>query len=366
MPGEQRRDVPAQHMPWLGAPTFRHAHTGTPCFLPTPTQPSSLAEPLRGVDFRPLAGSEAPTAYPTCHAHTSCPQDEFDLLVGTSSGEGAAECAAGAASGKAAGSARRNGLPVVLRAGPMPPPTRAWPLPHWPHGRRSGHDASRPPPLPAPCWACCHHRSTSALPPLSHVHPAVVGLSLEQQLRAGPSNFKPVSSLSFNAGGCTNASRCVSVAWLPGPSATSFMVAHRWASRQPAGSGAGRHAGNDGCAAVRGTPGCDMAPAPLLRARACAPARRDGGIYVYHKITASSSEPRLLARSGSQSGVPSSALTRVQAPGTGGGLAAAAPSPDGRHLAAACKDGRLRIYELGSGHLVAGFQARPGGTRRCS
>lgn len=65
-------------------------------------QPSSLAEPLRGVDFRPLAGQGSPTAYPTCHAHTSSALDEFDLLVGTSSGEGVwlrAVSAAGAARG---------------------------------------------------------------------------------------------------------------------------------------------------------------------------------------------------------------------------------------------------------------------------
>ena len=85
------------------------------------------------------------------------------------------------------------------------------------------------PPQAAPCcrWAATN-RPPPSPPDFCPPGRSVWVLSLEAQLQAGAANLKLVTSLSFNAAGCTNASRCVAVAWLPGSSATSFVVGHRW------------------------------------------------------------------------------------------------------------------------------------------
>jgi hypothetical protein len=105
-----------------------------------------VQEHLRVIDFRHLGpssgGSGGVAAYPTCHAHTSTANDEFDLAVGFSNGE------------------------IVL-------------------------------------------------------------LSLRAQLRAPSSNSRPVTSLTLNIEGSTNASRCVSLNWLPGSQGGALMAAHR-------------------------------------------------------------------------------------------------------------------------------------------
>lgn len=55
----------------------------------------------------------------------------------------------------------------------------------------------------------------------------MVLLSLRAQLRAAASNSRPVTSLSLNPDGSANASRCVSLAWLPGAEGTALVAAHR-------------------------------------------------------------------------------------------------------------------------------------------
>lgn len=72
----------------------------------------------------------------------------------------------------------------------------------------------------------------------------------------------------------------------------------------------------------------------------------------------SSSDSKLLARTNSQQQLQPPA-TALQAAGSGG-VAAAAPSPDGTLLAVACKDGVLRLYDLASASLVAGFKVGRG------
>ena len=162
---------------------------------------------------------------------------------------------------------------------------------------------------------------TPARPPLPA--PAVLLTSLREHLRPDP----PLSSLgaggaagaatpppprpptlSLNVEGSTNASRCVAAAWVPGSEGSALVTAHR-----------------------------------------------DGGVYVHQKtLMGSSSDTRLLARTNSQAALRPP-LSTVQ-PGGSVGVAAAAPSPDGAHLAVACRDGVLRIYRLDSGALVAGFK----------
>ena len=69
----------------------------------------------------------------------------------------------------------------------------------------------------------------SNLRPLPFTTPpaAVVLLSLRAQLRAPPTSTRPITSLSFNPDGSSNASRCVALAWLPGTEGTALVVAHR-------------------------------------------------------------------------------------------------------------------------------------------
>lgn len=72
-------------------------------------------------------------------------------------------------------------------------------------------------------------------------------------------------------------------------------------------------------------------------------------------MVGSSSEPKLLARSNSQPSLRPP-TTQLQGPGGGGGANAAAASPDGAHVAVACKDGVLRVYACHGGGMVAGFK----------
>lgn len=146
----------------------------------------------------------------------------------------------------------------------------------------------------------------------------VVLLSLRAQLKAPTGNTRPVSSLCLNVEGSTNASRCVSLAWLPGSDGTAFVVAHR-----------------------------------------------DGAVLLYHKVVGSSSDTKLLARSSSQHSLRPP-VTQLQAPGCGGGVTQAAVSPDGQHVAAACRDGVLRVYACPGGGLVAGFKSYYGGLQCCA
>lgn len=72
-------------------------------------------------------------------------------------------------------------------------------------------------------------------------------------------------------------------------------------------------------------------------------------------MVGSSSDSKLLARTNSQQNLRPPVST-LQPSGTGGGATAAAPSPDGSLAAVACKDGVLRIYNLATAGLVAGFK----------
>jgi hypothetical protein len=73
------------------------------------------------------------------------------------------------------------------------------------------------------------------------------------------------------------------------------------------------------------------------------------------QVKGNSSDTKLLARSSSSAALRPP-ITQLQAPGVGGGANAAAVSPDGRHVAVACKDGVLRVYALPAGGLVGGFK----------
>ncbi len=73
------------------------------------------------------------------------------------------------------------------------------------------------------------------------------------------------------------------------------------------------------------------------------------------QVVGSSSDTKLLARTNSSHALRPP-VTQLQAPGGGGGAAEAAVSPDGLHVAVACKDGVLRVYLQPGGGLVAGFK----------
>lgn len=65
--------------------------------------------------------------------------------------------------------------------------------------------------------------------------------------------------------------------------------------------------------------------------------------------------------SSSKSQAPSSTITI-----SGGGINDVAASPDGRQLAAACRDGALRLVDLGTGTVVAGFTSYYGALLCCA
>ncbi|KAI3429553.1 hypothetical protein D9Q98_005641 [Chlorella vulgaris] len=148
----------------------------------------------------------------------------------------------------------------------------------------------------------------------------VVLLSLRAQLKAPASNTRPISSMCLNLDGCSgSAARCVSLDWVPGSAGTAFVAAHR-----------------------------------------------DGTVLLYHKVVGSSSDTKLLARSSSSHALRPP-VTQLQGPGGGGGgVSAAAVSPDGLHVAAACKDGVLRVYALPGGGLVGGCKSYYGGLLCCA
>lgn len=87
----------------------------------------------------------------------------------------------------------------------------------------------------APLAALCLAYLVETLLRSSHPHArpnvsspaAVVLLSLRAQLRAPPTSTRPVTSLSFNPDGSSNASRCMALAWLPGTEGTALVAAHR-------------------------------------------------------------------------------------------------------------------------------------------
>lgn len=137
-------------------------------------------------------------------------------------------------------------------------------------------------------------------------------LSLRVQLLSAPGAV-PLSAagMSFNVDGSANATRCVGVAWVAGAAGSAFASAHR-----------------------------------------------DGGICLWQKVPGSSSDAQLLVRTSSQQ----LSVRQLRPPdGAGGGAGALAASPDGHRVAAAGRDGVLRVYNLESGGLLGGFKSYYGG-----
>ncbi len=170
------------------------------------------------VDFRSLGASAAGPVFPTCHAFAPSCADGFDLAVGLSTGEGGHAllgCPTFATFAAALGAlafGRVCSAEGFLQACRKPlSPARA------PGARCRGLPAF------AALDALRAHLRPGCHPPV----PAVVLLSLRAQLKALASNTRPASSLCLNVDGCTNASRCVALAWLPGSEGTAFVAAHR-------------------------------------------------------------------------------------------------------------------------------------------
>jgi WD40 repeat protein len=210
----------------------------------------------------------------------------------------------------------------------------------------------------------------------------VVLLSLRAQLKAPASNTRPISSMCLNLEGCSgSAARCVSLDWVPGSAGTAFVAAHRDGTvllyhKASKGAGTGWNHRVDSvvcracpCGSVR-----HMLP-PTSTVGGSLRCHRFGAFPSFHisthanpalplspllcwfaelQVVGSSSDTKLLARSSSSHALRPP-VTQLQGPGGGGGgVSAAAVSPDGLHVAAACKDGVLRVYALPGGGLVGG------------
>lgn len=184
---------------------------------------------------------------------------------------------------------------------------------------------------------------------------AVVLLSLRAQLKAPASNTRPSPSMCLNVDGSAgSATRCMSLAWVPGSEGTAFVAAHRdgavllyhKARRSRLGMPAGRQLhGRLGGArlSVRRAASQHLWPVPTPLP------------LLLSQVVGSSSDTKLLARTSSSHALRPP-VTQLQGPGGGGGAAAAAVSPDGHHVAVACRDGVLRVYSQPGGGLVGGFK----------
>ena len=116
-------------------------------------------------------------------------------------------------------------------------------------------------------------------------------------------------------------SRCISVQWLPGSTGGSFISAHA-----------------------------------------------GGNVYLHQKIVGNSSDTRLLARTASDSSLRPGAAVQLRPVGglNFARIADGALSPNGEFLALACRDGVLRVLDIHSGALVAGFKSYYGGLQCCA
>lgn len=114
-------------------------------------------------------------------------------------------------------------------------------------------------------------------------------------------------------------SRCVAVGWLPGSNGSFFTSVHA-----------------------------------------------NGSVFLHQKIIGNSSDTRLLERTSNESALRPDTSAHQLHRLTGGGVAAAALSPSGKHIALACRDGTLRVLEIPSGVLIAGFKAYYGGLLCCT
>ncbi|GFR41197.1 hypothetical protein Agub_g1867 [Astrephomene gubernaculifera] len=130
-------------------------------------------------------------------------------------------------------------------------------------------------------------------------------MSLRAQLQNSGFQTKPVVLGTLQPEGVSESTRCTAVAWVPRSESGLFVASYN-----------------------------------------------TGNIYMYKKaqVTGEGSGKFSLSLGSSSKSQSPSII-----PLGGGGVNDVAPSPDGRHLAAACRDGSLRVVELGSGAVVAGF-----------
>ncbi|KAG2495709.1 hypothetical protein HYH03_006309 [Edaphochlamys debaryana] len=146
---------------------------------------------------------------------------------------------------------------------------------------------------------------------------SVLLLSLRAHLQAAGISVKPNPAVSLAPETVSEVHRCTALAWVPRSDAGVFAAAFS-----------------------------------------------SGNIYVYkksHLTGEGSGKFSLSLGSGNKSQAPSSTIQL-----TGGGVNDIAVSPDGRLLAAACRDGALRLVDLGSGGVVGGFCSYYGALLCCA
>ncbi len=89
-------------------------------------------------------------------------------------------------------------------------------------------------------------------------------------------------------------------------------------------------------------------------------------MFLHQKIIGNSSDTRLLERTSNDCTLRPTATAQQLHRAGGVGVAAAAVSPSGKQIALACRDGTLRVLEIPSGTLIAGFKSYYGGLLCCS
>ncbi|KAK9837829.1 hypothetical protein WJX74_005895 [Apatococcus lobatus] len=138
----------------------------------------------------------------------------------------------------------------------------------------------------------------------------VMVVKLATQLEAAISNNRALNPIIFSADAAGDASKLVSVAWIPTSRGCTFVAAHA-----------------------------------------------SGSVFVYPKGSANMSEGSgsMKGSKGSQGRPPA---TEIRVPG---GVTSAAVSPDGACIATAGVDGVMRIYSMSGGGPTAGFKSYYGG-----
>ncbi|GIL43152.1 hypothetical protein Vafri_973 [Volvox africanus] len=144
----------------------------------------------------------------------------------------------------------------------------------------------------------------------------VMLMSLRAQLQATGYPSKPIVISTLQPEGVSETIRCTAVAWVPRTDNGLFVAAYS-----------------------------------------------SGNIYVYKKshLTGEGSGKFLSLGSSSKSQSPSSTIAI-----SGGGINDVAVSPDGRQLAAACRDGTLRVIDVSTGTVVGGFCSYYGALLCCA
>ncbi len=172
---------------------------------------------------------------------------------------------------------------------------------------------------------------------------AVHLLSLRAQLQQQGGSNRPLIAATLNEGGAHDGSRCCAVAWVPRSGGSQFLVAHA--------------SGNILVYKKVGTHrSCSLRPhphkSPTNKPRTYQPTNRQQSGSMMGEAPG-----KLLSMPG---------LTSTRASGLGpcqtitvpscGGVNDAAFNPDGNRLAAACRDGSVRLLDWPSGQCVAGFR----------